>query len=505
MIGISYDFTGRKLVETELDQHRHHLEELVEARTRELDSAKNAAEAANQAKSVFLANMSHEIRTPMNAVLGFAQLLERDGSLSPPAREKVATIMKSGEHLLGIINDILEMSRIEAGRVELRTGPVDLHNLLDDLAVMFRVRAEEKGLSFTLDYGEDLPRVVMADTGKLRQVLINLLGNAVKFTKQGSITLIARAAGTDRIAVEVRDTGIGISPGELGDVFRPFERTRAGEQAAGGTGLGLAISREYAHLMGGEISVESGEGQGSCFRFEFRAASAEAAPVAAETGRRVTALAPGQGTIHVLVADDNPTNRFLLREMLELAGFIVDEACDGPEAIAKATSGLPRIVLMDLVMPGMSGIEATRILRDTLPPESTAIIGISASAFADDERRFLEAGINAFISKPFRVEELFDVLARHAGVAFETEVIQAAAPVSSGAVDLDLSVLPLETVRELGAAAGRLDLREVREIVARFDDGHPILYAGLTRLAAEFRFDRIVSMCESTTTGNVNG
>jgi signal transduction histidine kinase/ActR/RegA family two-component response regulator len=410
----------------ELECHREHLETLVEERTSELLLARDAANAANQAKSMFLANTSHEIRTPMNAVLGFAQLLERDPCLSPPARNKVATIMKSGEHLLAIINDILEMSRIEAGRVEVRAESVDLHSLLDDLAVMFRMRAEGKGLVFAMETAPGLPCHIEVDLGKLRQILINLLGNAVKYTKSGSITLRVILAGIDRIAIEIQDSGIGITQEEQEKLFHPFERLKSGEQTAGGTGLGLAISREYAHLIGGEITVTSVVGEGSCFRFEFHAPMTSVIPASTKALLRVIGLKPGQGEIRVLVVDDVDTNRELLRQMLEPLGFIVDEATDGNEAVLKARAMMPRIVLMDRVMPGMDGSEATEILRKTYGMESLTIIAITASAFGNEKQNFLGTGLNAYISKPFREQELYDALAAHAGVLFETGENEAA-------------------------------------------------------------------------------
>jgi PAS domain S-box-containing protein len=464
LIAEGRDITGRKLIEEELVRHREHLEEIVRVRTSELLLARDAANAANQAKSMFLANMSHEIRTPMNAVLGFAQLLERDPSLSQQGRNKVVTIMKSGEHLLSIINDILEMSRIEAGRVEVRTQAIDFYDLLDDLGDMFRMRAEGKELLFTLDAAVGLPRYIVADLGKLRQVLINLLGNAVKFTKAGAITMRAVAAGIDRIAVEVEDTGIGITPDELAKLFRPFERTRSGEQAAGGTGLGLAISLEYARLMGGDITVVSESGKGSCFRFEFQAPVTLDVPLSSDLEQRVIGIAPGQGEIRVLLVDDMDTNRELLRDMLEPLGFSVAEAVDGEEAIRKTLEFKPRIVLMDLVMPGMDGAAATRILRNQYSKESLAVIGITASTFDNEKQQFISSGLNAYIAKPFRAQELYGALAEHAGVLFETGDDEAPCTPPPEEALPGLDKMAPEWREAFGEALGRKNITRLRKL-----------------------------------------
>jgi PAS domain S-box-containing protein len=489
VLGVGRDITERKMVEEELRRHREHLEFMVEERTSELLLARDAANAANQAKSMFLANMSHEIRTPMNAVLGFAQLLEHEPSLSPNGRNKVATIMKSGEHLLSIINDILEMASIESGRVEIRKQPIDLISLLEDLAAMFRPRAEEKGLSFRLDLADELPRFIVADSSKLRQILINLLGNAVKFTQGGSVALGAVPVGTNRISLEVRDTGSSISPKEQANLFRPFERTKSGEQTAGGTGLGLAISREYARLMGGDITLESSASQGNCFRFEFHAPIAAEAPVFVDTSRHAPRLATGQGEIRVLVVDDLDVNRELLREMLEFLGLTVDEAANGQEAIAKAHAKPPHIILMDQVMPGMDGMEATRILRNNFDKQSLAIIGITANAFKESQQQFFEAGINGFIAKPFRAQELYNVLARYAGVLFESEDAAPQSESEATAVPPTLENISSEWLHSFREALSRKNITRIRRLGEEARETDPVLSAWILERAGLYDLD----------------
>jgi PAS domain S-box-containing protein len=479
--GIAMDISDRKQAETELEGYREHLEELVRQRTAEMEAARNAAETANEARSRFLANMSHEIRTPLNAVLGFAQLLEHDPSLSPQGRDKVNTIMKSGECLLSIINDVLAMSCIEAGRIELRVTPVDLDELFHDLDAMFRSRAEEKGLSLTRDCAENLPQFILADFGKLRQVLINLLGNAVKFTTQGAITMRAFPAGNDRIAIEIEDSGIGISPEELDALFEPFVRSGSGGNAEGGTGLGLAISREYAHLMDGKITVTSSMAAGSCFRFEFHAPASTTQPVSGSTSPRVSGLAPGQGAIHVLIVDDQSDNRYLLRAMLEPLGFVVDEASGGSEAIEKTRSLSPRIIFMDMVMPGMDGAEATRELRSIFPNGSLTIIGISAGAFENEKNYFLDSGIDAFIAKPFLKQELIDKLARHAGVSFVTKENIPAIPAVETMPTMER--MSAEWLKRFSLALSRGNIALIRQLGEEVRESDPVLSAYLLNRA----------------------
>ncbi|MBU1567334.1 MAG: response regulator [Proteobacteria bacterium] len=510
--GTASDITHVKEAEEELKRYREHLEDLVEKRTVQLEDAvtnlslaRDAADAANRAKSMFLANMSHEIRTPMNAVLGFAQLLARDPSLSPQAHSKVTTIMKSGDHLLSIINEILEMSRIEAGKVEVHTESIDLHGLLDDIGVMFHMRAIEKGLLFTQESAPDLPRYIITDLSKVRQIMINLLGNAVKFTKVGSVSMRAFSAENDRIAIEILDTGIGITSEEQEKLFLPFERTRSGEQTAGGTGLGLAISRKYAHLFGGEISVKSQPGKGSCFRFEFFAPSTTTVPMSEETPHRVTAIHPGQGDFRVLVVDDQSINRDLLRQMLEPLGFLIDEASDGQEAIEKVKQLKPHIILMDLVMPGMGGGEATRILRHTYTQESLTIIGITASAFGVEKQAFIDSGIDAYIAKPFQIQELYDVLAHHANIVFETEEN---AELSITQKNIKMPVLEKmspEWCTSFRAALTRKSITNIRKLGEEAQGIDPLLSSWILERVALYDLNGLSKLTEGNESGANHG
>jgi signal transduction histidine kinase/CheY-like chemotaxis protein len=397
--------TAQRGREDELQHHRERLEAAVQERTAELQLAKERAESASAAKSQFLARMSHELRTPLNAVIGYSQILKMDGHLTDRQRVGLDNIQAGGEHLLTLIVDILDLARIEAGRIELYPAPVRLEGLLRSVSDIVRLKADEKGLAFNVNQERGLPPVVMADEKRLRQVLINLLGNAVKFTDNGHVTLLLSAApghaapGCVRLRFEVSDSGVGIAGDAMQHLFQPFEQVGDEHRRAAGTGLGLAISRQLVGLMGGEIHVRSQAGAGSTFWFDVEVPAAAPAPAA---GARI-ALAP-QGyegpRRKVLVADDVPVNRQMLCELLGRLGFDTHEATDGLQAVDQVQALRPDLVLMDVRMPGMDGLEATRVLRQQAATARLPVIMVSANAQPEDEQRAVAAGADAFLPKP---------------------------------------------------------------------------------------------------------
>ena len=365
--------------------------------------ARIAAEAASKAKSVFLANMSHELRTPLNAILGFAQILQFDKSIGERAALGLTTIRSAGEHLLMLINDILDLSRIEAGKLELRFERIDLPALLKDIAETMRIKAEQKELRFSLDLAPGVPTAVQADEMRLRQVLLNLLSNAVKFTDRGGISLSIQPIG-DKLRFEVRDSGIGIAAGHLQTIFEPFEQVAEAPRRLGGTGLGLAISRRLVRGMGGELEVASEVGQGSRFWFDVALPVAESAPPATGVQHRPTGYAGRRR--RVLVVDDTADNRTMLAELLDGLKFELELAHAGEAALAKASAAPLALILLDIVMPGVDGLEVTRRLRAMPSIAGVPIVLVSASSSGFEPSQCEQLGANAFLAKPIDVDRL---------------------------------------------------------------------------------------------------
>ncbi len=482
LLAVKEDITSRKQVETELEK------------------AKIQAEEANRAKSLFLANMSHEIRTPLNAILGFSQLLRHDPAVTPQQAQRLDSISRGGEHLLALISDILEMSKIEAGRIVCNPVPINLRRLFDDLEVMFRIRTDAKRLMFSVEHLGELPEQVEVDENKLRQILINLLGNAVKFTEKGGIVLRIRSfpaetAGAIRLVVEVEDTGPGIAPAELERLFTSFAQTSSGIKAGGGTGLGLAISREFARIMGGEITVASALGSGSTFTFEM-VAPLTTKPVPVADARRVIGLQPGQPPCRVLVVDDKEENRDLLTAMLRPLGFEIRESADGEQAVADVAAWRPQVILMDLRMPVMDGLEATRRIRAGAGPEIVKIIAVTASAFDEDRQTAQAAGVDGFIAKPFRESELLELLQRLAGVEYVYAVIDAEWPAADQPGPA--ATLSKALADDLRQAVQNGDLEALEVAIGQLKPVDPVAAEHLRQLVAGFEYERLIQWLDAS-------
>ena len=456
---------------------------------------------ANRAKSVFLANMSHEIRTPMNAILGFSQLMLRDQDLTPRQCQYLGTINRSGEHLLALINDILEMSKIEAGRTTLNPSTFDLPVLLKDLEMMFRVRTDEKKLSFSMEMIGDVPQFIVTDINKLRQVFINVIGNAVKFTEQGGIGLRVLADRQGAIGpclrVEVEDTGEGISPDDQEKLFRHFEQTKTGQETGTGTGLGLAISREFVRLMGGDITISSQVGKGSVFVIQLPLKEGEAQAVQAKDNpRHVLGLQPGQATCRVLIVDDIEENRQLLAQLLGPLGFEIRLATNGAEAVHEFEQWRPHLILMDFRMPVMDGHEAIRRIRAMAGGEDPKIIAVTASALDDNRQDLMEAGADDFIGKPFREAELFQKIHVHVGVEYlYAEEPTAVAPEEVAALTPEsLAGWPPDLIDPMREAVITADLDQLLARIQEVEARDPRIAHGLRRLAESFQYQKLIDL-----------
>jgi signal transduction histidine kinase len=379
----------------------------LKGRTAELVAAKERAEVANRAKSAFLANMSHDLRTPLNGILGFAQILELDKSLTAQQRTGIGIIRHSGEHLLTLINDILDLAKIESGKAELFPFDVELPCFLQVVADIIRVKAEQKpGLAFVCQFADDLPRFVRVDATRLRQVLLNLLDNAVKFTDRGQVIFQVGFMAPSTLRVEVRDTGPGMTPEQLRRIFNPFEQVGDARRRSAGTGLGLATSREFVRLMGSDIEVQSHFGAGSSFVVELAVPQVESVAQAGPSAPEANLTGYRGPRKKVLVVDDVSENRSVLVDMLGRFGFLMFEASSGNEGLTLARTVLPDLILMDVVMPDLYGHDVITQMRRLPALKSVPIIAISASSTAQVRDQCVEAGADAFLSKPIDLKTL---------------------------------------------------------------------------------------------------
>jgi two-component system, sensor histidine kinase and response regulator len=502
--------------------------------------AKDAADAANKAKSEFLASMSHELRTPLNAILGFTQVMSRDTNLSKVQQQHLSIINRAGEHLLDLIGDVLEMSKIESGRTTLHETNYDLYRLLNNLHEMLQLKAASEGLQLVFECSPKVPQYVKTDAGKLRQILINLLGNAIKFTETGSVTLRVsvlrqKAEGKEEtgregdgeigrwgelqwvrgiLHFEVEDTGAGIAPEEMDRLFVPFGQTEIGRNSGKGTGLGLAIAKNFVGLMGGEIQASSSLGKGTKFAFEIAFESVPATEVpASPEPRRAIGLDPGEPEYRILVADDRPEGRLVLVELLTSLGFSVREAQNGREAVELWSSYSPHLILMDMRMPVMDGYEATQQIKSQLKGQATAIVALTASAFNEERQAILAAGCDDFMNKPFREEVLLDKIARHLGVCYiyeENSVNRNPCEFDRCEVENDyswkagLSQMPPDWIEELHQAALKCRDDAILKLVAMIPESYSGLANCLEELANNFLFDRILELTRQEATPDLD-
>ncbi|MDJ1181092.1 response regulator [Roseofilum sp. BLCC_M91] len=512
-----------QLINAELTELNQDLEKKVSQRTQELEQAKQTAELANRAKSEFLANMSHELRSPLNVILGFCQLMGRSSSLPAEHQENLRIMNRSGQHLLTLINNVLDLSKIEAGRITLDESCFDFMRLIDDLEGMFKLKAKQKNIELFFDISPKVPYYICTDQVKLRQILINLLNNSLKFTEEGHVSLristvnpqVDPSSHKVVLQVEVEDTGPGIAPEEQQKLFEAFVQSKRRKVSQEGTGLGLTIAQKFVQLMQGTITLESQVGYGSKFQFTievFRVSSDRVLPT--HSSHRVVGLAPEQPVYRILIVDDQWENRQLLLQFLEPIGFEVKLAENGHEAIALWETWKPHLIWMDIRMPVMNGDLVTEYIIANTPATEPApiIIALTASILEEELDRILSVGCHDCVLKPFTEDLIFEKIAEYLGVRYiydhhSQELQEKSLTSSPSAFSLtsnSLKVMPHQWLQQLYQAADAIDDDRLLQLIDQIPDRYSTLAQSLTDLVKTFRCDQILSLIEDTQMDNFN-
>ena len=520
---IEHQLTIQRLKKQLLDRNTELQQEIIERK-----KAEEAAAAASLAKSQFVANMSHELRTPLNAILGFTEVMSRDSSLSDENLENLRIINRSGQHLLELINDVLDLSKIEAGIISLDERSFDLYQLLDTLEELFQIKAETKNLQLKFFVEPNVPQYIKTDEKKLRVCLINLLGNAIKFTLDGGrIWLRVSLESKQQLAeleiypnstsgepflivFEVEDTGVGIAAAEIDTLFDAFVQTEAGRNAADGTGLGLTITKKYVHIMGGDIGFTSVLGEGTSFKFNIRVFPATLSEITVPTLQRAIGLEADQPIYRILAIDDNQENRRLLVKMLQPIGFEVREAENGHQGVEIWESWQPHLIWLDTRMPVMDGFEAVRQIRakEKQTQRRTVIIALTASTFEERKGEIIAAGCDDFVRKPFQEQILFDKMACYLGVRYIYQELPQLPVGGLGRYFVSekpdsffaglLAQMPQSWLQELYEAANDVNEELAIEIVDRIWESHPTLAHALKDLLTDYRLDKIMDLTHSS-------